>query len=104
MKKTTTPIKTPSPHTGQSQETAEVGKINNSLIEFLAASFNMSWQLAIVVLVPIVGGFELDKKLGSLPALTIVGFILAMAGMALIVWRQLQRFTPPPSASKGRRS
>jgi hypothetical protein len=56
----------------------------------------MSWQLAIVVLVPIIGGFELDKSLDTLPALTIAGFFVAMVGMALVVWRQLQRFAPPP--------
>ena len=54
----------------------------------------MSWQLAIVVLVPIIAGFELDKRLDLLPALTIVGFIIAMAGMALVVWRQMQLFSP----------
>lgn len=63
--------------------------------QFLVAAANMSWQLAIVVLVPIIGGFELDKKLDTLPALTIVGFIIAMAGMAAVVWRQLQLYAPP---------
>lgn len=65
--------------------------------QFFAAAANMSWQLSIVVLVPIVGGFELDKKFNTLPALTIVGFIIAMAGMAAVVWRQLQLFSPPPT-------
>ncbi len=45
------------------------------------AAMNMSWQLAVVVLVPIIGGFELDQKLDTLPALTIAGFFIAMAGM-----------------------
>ena len=64
----------------------------------------MSWQLAIVVLVPIIGGFELDQKLNTLPALTIVGFVVAMVGMGAVVWRQLQIFAPPLPSSKGRRS
>ncbi len=55
----------------------------------------MSWQLAIVVLVPIIGGFELDKALGILPVLTVTGFVIAMTGMALVVWHQLQVFSPP---------
>ena len=42
------------------------------------------------MLVPIIGGFELDKRLKTSPWLTIVGFILAMAGMALVMWRSLQ--------------
>ncbi|HVX56757.1 MAG TPA: AtpZ/AtpI family protein [Candidatus Saccharimonadales bacterium] len=74
--------------------------------DFLVAAANMSWQLAIVVLVPIVGGFELDEKLGCLPLLTIIGFVIAMVGMALVVWRQLQLYSPAPPAhpSKGVRS
>ena len=70
---------------------------------FVSLALNMSWQLAIVVLVPVIGGFELDKKLDILPALTIVGFIVAMAGMAAVVWRQLQLFAPPPASPQKRK-
>ena len=106
MKKTTTPIKTPSPHTGQSHATAEVGNLNSSLLaEFFSTTLNMSWQLAIIVLVPILGGFELDRKLHTRPLLTIVGFVLAITGMAVVVWRQFQRFMPAtPAHHKGSRS
>lgn len=62
----------------------------------MTAVMGMSWQLAVVVLVPIVGGFELDKAFATSPLLVIVGFIIAMAGFTLIVRRQLQIFTPPP--------
>jgi di/tricarboxylate transporter len=73
-------------------------------MEFLAATLNMSWQLAIIVLVPILGGFGLDQKLHTLPILTIVGFVLAMLGMGTVVWRQLRRFSPsPPAHNKGPR-
>ncbi len=73
--------------------------------QFLAAAANMSWQLALVVLVPILGGFELDKRLDTLPLLTIIGFGLAMAGMSAVVWRQMKLFNPPlAKPSKGHRS
>jgi len=85
MKKTKAPETTPSPANPGGTDPRN---------QFLVAAMNMSWQLAIVVLVPIIGGFELDKKLDTVPALTIVGFIVAMLGMALVVWRQLQLFTP----------
>lgn len=62
--------------------------------QFIAAAMTMSWQLAIVVLVPIIGGFELDKKLNMAPLLTIVGFVLAMIGMGSVVWRQMQVYGP----------
>lgn len=54
---------------------------------FLAAILDMSWRLAIVVLVPIIGGFKLDGHLGTTPVLTIIGFLLAMAGVFVILKR-----------------
>lgn len=54
----------------------------------------MSWQLAIAVLVPIIGGYELDKLLKSSPAFTIVGLVLAMILCAAVVSRALRTFTP----------
>ena len=83
-----------------------MGNLNSSLIaEFFSTTLNMSWQLAIIVLVPILGGFELDRKLRTQPLLTIVGFVLAIAGGAVVVWRQFQRFMPAgPAHTKGSRS
>lgn len=65
--------------------------------QFFSAALSMSWQLAFVVLVPIIGGFELDKKLNMLPLLTVVGFILAMLGMGAVVWRQMRLYSPTSS-------
>lgn len=65
---------------------------------FILAALDMSWRLAIAVLVPIIGGFELDQHLGTTPALTIIGFLVAMAGLFLILRRTLatadERFKP----------
>lgn len=61
----------------------------------MVAVLGMSWQLAVVVLVPIVGGFELDKAFATSPLLLIVGFIIAMVSFTLIVRRQMRMFTPP---------
>jgi hypothetical protein len=55
----------------------------------------------VVVLVPIIGGFQLDQKLDTLPALTIAGFFIAMGGMGVVVWRQLQLFGPDARGGKG---
>ena len=57
---------------------------------FISMALDMSWRLAAVVLVPIIGGFKLDEHFKTTPLLTIVGFILAMAGMALVMWQTLQ--------------
>ncbi|MFI5270900.1 MAG: AtpZ/AtpI family protein [Candidatus Saccharimonadales bacterium] len=105
MKKTTTPTKTPSPDAGHSQVASEVGNIKTAKAEFVSATLNMSWQLALVVLIPIIGGFELDKKLNMTPLLTIVGFFIAMIGMGVVVWKQFQLVTPKVTPSnKGPKS
>ena len=63
---------------------------------FIISALNLSWQMAIVVLVPIIGGYKLDQKLGSTPGLIILGFIIASVGMAVVLQRQLKAFGPPP--------
>lgn len=110
MSKTTAP-KTPSPHKKAAKakkaarvEISEANGKENYRKEFFVAAMNMSWQLAVVVLVPIIGGFELDQKFDTLPALTIAGFFIAMGGMGVVVWRQLQLFAPPADNGKGAKS
>ena len=70
---------------------------------FLASALSMSWQLAIVVLVPIIGGYELDQHLKTTPLLTIIGFVVAMAGTYGILRTVLREFnttTNKPKADK----
>jgi F0F1-type ATP synthase assembly protein I len=67
---------------------------------FLSAVTDMSWQLAIVVLVPVIGGYELDQAINTFPAFLIIGLIIAMFGTAAVLRRQLQKFGPMPT-SKG---
>lgn len=58
---------------------------------FISMALDMSWRLALVVLIPIVGGFKLDSALDTTPVLTIVGFVVAMVGMGLVFWYTLQK-------------
>jgi len=51
---------------------------------------HMTWQLAIVVLVPIIGGVELDKAMGGKQAWTFVGLGVALLGAALVMWRAVR--------------
>lgn len=54
---------------------------------FLSMALNMTWQLAIVVLVPIVGGYEIDQHVATSPLWTIVGFVIAVSGVAIVLRR-----------------
>lgn len=67
------------------------GDLRSNRAILLMATLDMSWRLAIVVLVPIIGGFEIDKHLGSSPALTIIGFLLAMAGLFVIIRQTVRK-------------
>lgn len=62
---------------------ATKAKSNGAIL--LVAALDMSWRLAIAVLVPIVGGYALDKHFGITPVLTILGFLIAMVGVFLIL-------------------
>jgi hypothetical protein len=57
---------------------------------FVTIALNMSWQLAIVVLVPIIGGVELDKTLKTSHAFLFVGLVLAVIGSIVVMWRNVQ--------------
>lgn len=50
----------------------------------------MSWQLAIVILIPVVGGVQLDKHFATSYAFTFVGLGLALLGSGVVMWRTLQ--------------
>ncbi len=66
---------------------------------FIGMAVDMSWRLALAVLVPIIGGFKLDEALDMAPLLTILGFLLAMGGMALVLWQTMQAANRLPVSS-----
>lgn len=103
MKQTNAPKTTPSP-TQEQPAHDQVGNSNSPSAVFVSMALDMSWRLAIVVLVPIIGGFELDKKLDMTPLLTIVGFLLAMVGTGLVMWRTLQVSQNVSTSKKVKRS
>ncbi len=102
MKQTVAPKSTPSPQDKLANQRTEPSANQSPSSVFVSMALDMSWRLAIVVLVPIIGGFKLDDALHTTPLLTIVGFILAMGGVALVLWRTLQvaNNIPPPKKDK----
>ena len=73
------------------RQTAKTGGTNRSPnAVFVSMALDMSWRLALVVLIPVIGGYELDKRFKTSPTLIIIGFVVAMAGMALVMWQTLQ--------------
>ncbi len=58
--------------------------------QFVSAALNMSWQLAVVVLVPIIGGVEIDKAIGSDEVFTFIGLAIAIIGSGFVMWRTMR--------------
>jgi pheromone shutdown protein TraB len=52
---------------------------------FLVLLLNMTWQLAIVVLIPVVGGFELDQHYHATPLWIIIGGVVALLGVIAVL-------------------
>lgn len=70
---------------------------------FLVLALNMTWQLVIVVLVPIVVGHFVDEHFGLMPLFTIVGAVLAAAGSLLVLWRIVKLATIRAKSAKGKK-
>jgi F0F1-type ATP synthase assembly protein I len=56
---------------------------------FISSAISMSWQMALAVLIPIVGGYYLDQALKTTPWITLIGVVLAFVLVALIVRRTI---------------
>lgn len=54
--------------------------------QFISATLNLSWRLAVTVLVPVIGGIWLDKRFDTTPSYTITGFMLAVVFGCMAVW------------------
>jgi hypothetical protein len=83
--------KTTSSRGDRTPRSLHLNKTLNPRQNFVAAALDMSWQLAIVVLVPILVGVQLDKKLGTSYVCTLVGLAIAFAGSGVVMWGAMQR-------------
>lgn len=59
--------------------------------QFVSAAMNMGWQLAGVVLIPIIIGVQLDKHFGTAPSYTLTALVIAIGGAVMVVSRILKQ-------------
>jgi F0F1-type ATP synthase assembly protein I len=60
---------------------------------FFSLALDMTWQLALVVIIPIVGGFLLDRHFHTTPWLTVIGFAVAGIGVFGVLTRIVSQAT-----------
>jgi F0F1-type ATP synthase assembly protein I len=88
----------PSPTSSSPKKEAKTE--SNPTSVFISMALDMTWRLAIVVLVPIIGGFKLDEHFRTTPGLTILGFLIAMTGTGLVMWQTLRSANNLPVSKK----
>ncbi len=72
----------------------------NSNVGLLNATLQMSWRLAIAVLVPLIGGVKLDEHWKLFPYLTIIGSLLAIGGFVYVIRKTLADLNQTINSSK----
>jgi F0F1-type ATP synthase assembly protein I len=71
-------------------------KTNDMRRQFSIYALNMSWRLAIAVLVPVIGGAELDKKLNTSPRYVFIGLGIALVASIFVLWKTMQAVSSLP--------
>ena len=99
MSKDSAPKMTPKPNEGEVSKQSK-----DSRLVFISAVTDMTWQLALVVLIPVIGGYKLDEHFKTSPLWLIVGAIIALVGSFAVLRRILaqlnQSFLHPEAKKK----
>lgn len=84
---------------GIDEEVERLAKVMTAKQQFLTSTADMSWRLAIMVVVPIVGGVKLDERFNTSPSYTLLGFMAAATGGCYVVWRTLKNLNEEQKAT-----
>ncbi len=64
----------------------------------------MGWKLAIMILLPIFIGVQLDKKFDSEPSLTLAAFFIAIFGAGLMIYKTFNELTAQAALDEAKKS
>jgi hypothetical protein len=85
MNQTKAPKKTPSPRGLEQSKGVDTG--SNPTSVFISMVLDMTWKLAIVVILPIVFGSYLDQRLKQGYTFMIIGLFVALLGAISVVYK-----------------
>lgn len=97
---------TPSP-ASSSLENTNLKETMDQRSQFLVMVAHMTWQLAIVILVPVIAGAELDKALRAKDLWVFIGLGIALLGSVVVIWRTVRaanRLPVPKLSDEQRRA
>lgn len=81
-----------------------IARIAEAKQQFLSFALNMSWQLAVTILVPVIIGVQLDNHFDSAPVWTLVALSLAVLMACGVVAKTLHAVKIAQAGSKKRNS
>ncbi|MDL2362810.1 MAG: hypothetical protein QFB86_00315 [Patescibacteria group bacterium] len=90
MKQTNAAAKVQSPSGSNSDTKKQATGDKNPTAAFVGMALDMSWRLAIVVVLPVVAGFKLDSHFDTSPFLSLLGLALALAGTVIVLKQTLR--------------
>ncbi|MCW1907743.1 MAG: AtpZ/AtpI family protein [Candidatus Saccharibacteria bacterium] len=70
--------------------------------QFFTSTANLSWRLAITIVVPLVGGVKLDEKFNSSPSWTLTGIFIAVAAGCAAVWATVKEVNQEQAETEAR--
>jgi hypothetical protein len=79
------------PQTSGGNETVQRVDSSRQQSQFVSLALTMGWQLALVVLIPVFIGVQMDKHFGTSYVWTFVGLGVALIGSGAVMWRAVQR-------------
>ncbi len=68
--------------------------------QFISASLDMGWRLALTVLVPVFIGAWLDRRYDTSPSWTLTALFVAIGGAALVVWKTINAVNKDQAGGK----
>jgi F0F1-type ATP synthase assembly protein I len=60
-------------------------KILSAKRQFVVSSISMGWQLAGVVIIPVIVGVKLDERFNSRPSYTLAALVIAVCGAIMVI-------------------
>jgi len=63
----------------------------------------MGWKLAIMILLPIFIGVQLDNRYGTEPSLALAAFFIAIFGASMVIYKTYNQLTTQAAIDEARR-
>ncbi len=83
----------------------KLAQIADAKTQFMSAAINMSWQLAVTIIVPVIIGVKLDDHYHSSPSWTLTALFLAVFMAGGVVYKSLRGVSATQvSNNKGKKS